>query len=74
MAKAFEVVLKGFDGGTDETDHLVLWIWCPEDRLQTHLEGLDVESVGALPKDISPEKTGWEGFDLIDQLPEKLYE
>lgn len=24
--RVFEVVLPGFDGGTDETDHLVRWV------------------------------------------------
>ena len=24
--QVFEVVLPGFDGGTDETDHLVRWV------------------------------------------------
>jgi hypothetical protein len=29
VLKAFELLLHGFDGGTDETDHLVKWVKAP---------------------------------------------
>ncbi len=29
--KMFEVVLIGFDGGTDATDHLVKWVWADDE-------------------------------------------
>lgn len=37
--KTFELTLKGFDGGTDATDHLVKWISAPsEDALNAWIE------------------------------------
>lgn len=34
----FEITLKGWDGNTDRTDHLVKWVWCrDEHQLRTYL-------------------------------------
>lgn len=45
----FELLLKGYDGGTDETDHLVKWVKAPSREaldafllrygLDSHLDG-----------------------------------
>ena len=45
----FEVTLKGYDGGTDKTDHLVKWViasslvaledWLDKSGLRPHVQG-----------------------------------
>jgi hypothetical protein len=30
--QTFDVTLNGFDGGTDETDHLVKWVDAPDEQ------------------------------------------
>jgi len=35
MNRHFEIILKGFDGSTDKTDHLILWASAPTKK---HLE------------------------------------
>jgi len=45
--KLFEVTLPGFDGGTDETDHLVLWVAAPEAySVQQLIEGTEARFCG----------------------------
>lgn len=39
-----EITVKGFDGGTDETDNLVLWIAC-RDKLQLRQALFPVEQL-----------------------------
>lgn len=37
--KAYELVLKDFDGSTDTTDHLIKWVWI-DDKLTLKLAQL----------------------------------
>lgn len=36
--KAYELVLKGFDGGTSDTDHLIKWVWIVDNLIPKLLE------------------------------------
>jgi hypothetical protein len=50
--KVYELTLKGFDGSTDETDHLVLWISC-QDHLSLVCNGSNILTCGEIPVDPS---------------------
>ena len=48
----YEVTLQGFDGGTDETDHLVLWVLCGKDKakeLNSNTKVIEVLLLGDIP-------------------------
>lgn len=45
--RVFEVVLPGFDGGTDETDHLVRWVAADsEDQVRAKYPEAQVSPLG----------------------------
>lgn len=55
---AFEVIAKGFDGGTDQTDDRILWVWSETEQwLRDSLKGayhagmnsLDADRLGLSP-------------------------
>ena len=50
--KTVELVLRGFDGGTDKTDHKIIWIGIP-DNLEIVLNNQDksnpVKSISEIP-------------------------
>jgi hypothetical protein len=57
----YEFVLEGFFGGTDETDHLIKWVQCPEEYLpfvknffQEHAG--NVQEVQPLSKEVVSER------------------
>lgn len=39
-----QVIIKGYDPSTDETDHLVKWIRCPEGKIFLLLSLLNIET------------------------------
>jgi len=48
--KVYEVTLEGFDGGTDETDHLILWITAPNvKRVFAFLDGQGIKYETVFP-------------------------
>ncbi|MYM92763.1 hypothetical protein [Duganella vulcania] len=60
MKKFFELVLKGFDGSSDATDHLILWVktsfdmdelvgWLIEEGLYGDCESAVIHAVLNLP-------------------------
>lgn len=54
---AFELVLNGFDGSSDQTDHLILWVWATDEhevRSFIEVSGLasKIQLLSALPPDI----------------------
>lgn len=48
--KTFEVTLKGFDGSTDQTDHLVKWVLASsKEKVEEAFKGIELhESVKEL--------------------------
>ena len=48
----FEITLKGFNGGTDETDHLVIWVSAPVAYVGEVEDMLDEIGVGHLVESV----------------------
>jgi len=50
--KMFEVVLIGFDGATDATDHLIKWVWADDEAMASAAassEWGEVKAIQELP-------------------------
>jgi len=56
--KTFQVTLRGFDGGSSDTDHLILWIAADtETQVLQHLNGNGIEYDSVEEIEIDPEDT-----------------
>lgn len=72
--KCFELVLIGFDGGTDETDDLIIWVMSTSEedvRTKTEAVSAKIRDVYYMPNDADPASAC--DFDLrTEGQPEAL--
>lgn len=61
----YQVIIKGYDSSTDETDHLVKWIRCPEGKIFVLLALLDIETTEIRMIDDMEITEFSEGIDMI---------
>ena len=73
--KFFELTLDGFDGGTDETDHLIKWVLAPNrDRLD---EWIKLTGLARLVKSVDTNDnynalTFSDGIDVVISVDHNL--
>lgn len=64
--KIFEAVLKGFDGSTDNTDHLVKWVSAPsKESAEKAVKNAGYELDRPLQEITDPLKIANEDIDLF---------